>query len=138
VVDSGGHELVTSGGVVSAATISGGTLEIQSGGGVMSSTITFASGGTLVLDDTKFRGKIAGFAVPDTIDLTTVSFASATLGYTGNTLSGTFTVTDSVHTAKLAMLGQYAAGNHLSDDGHGGTLVSDPPVSSGAAIAVPH
>jgi hypothetical protein len=92
-----------------------------------------------VLDSTTFRGKIAGFAIPDTIDLTTVSFASATLGYTGNTLSGTLTVTDGAQTAKLAMLGSYVAANFsLSNDGHGGTLISDPPVSSGAAIAPPH
>jgi len=55
---------------------------------VLSSTIAFAGSGSLVLDDTKFRGKIAGFDSPDeTIDLTTVAFATATLGYNGNTLS---------------------------------------------------
>jgi len=93
----------------------------------------------LVLDDTKFRGKISGFSIPDEIDLTSVSFASATLGYSGNALSGTLTVTDGVHTAKLAMLGQYVAGNfHLSADGHGGTLITDPPVSNGSDFATPH
>ncbi len=129
-----------SGGTLSGVTISGGTLEVASGGGVMSSTITFAGGGELVLDDTKFRGKIAGFNSPaETIDLTTVSVASATtLGYTGNALSGTLTVTDGTHTARLAMLGNYAARDFtLADDGHGGTLVSDPPVSSGS-LAPPH
>ena len=81
-----------------------------------------------MLDDTKFRGKIAGFDLPaETIDLTTVAFASATLGYTGNTLSGTLTVTDGTHTARLAMLGSYVAGNfHLTSDGNGGTRVSSP------------
>src|SRR5207248_729138 len=84
---AGGSVLVQSGGAVSAATLTGGTLEIASGGLVSSSTITFAGSGTLVLDDTKFRGKIAGFDSPDeTIDLTTVTFATATLGYTGNSL----------------------------------------------------
>ena len=40
---------------------------------MLSSTITFAGSGTLMLDDTKFRGKIAGFDSPaETIDLTTV------------------------------------------------------------------
>ena len=101
---------------VSGATLSGGTLEIESGGAAPSSTITFAGSGSLVLYDTKFRGKIAGFDLPaETIDLTTVSFASATLGYTGNALSGTLTVTDGTHTARLAMLGSYVAANfHLA------------------------
>src|SRR5207302_9823902 len=86
VIDTGGSMTVMSGGVLSGATISGGMREIASGGEVMSSTITFAGGGTLVLDSTKFRGKIAGFDAPaETIDLTTVAFATATLGYTGNT-----------------------------------------------------
>ena len=45
---------------------------------MLSSTITFAGGGSLVLDDTKFRGKIAGFDSPaETIDLTTVYIATA-------------------------------------------------------------
>jgi autotransporter passenger strand-loop-strand repeat protein len=139
-IDSGGHLLVSSGGAVSGATLSGGILRIAIGGLASSSTITFDGGGTLVLDDTKFRGKIAGFDSPaETIDLTTVTFASATLGYTGNTLSGTLTVTDGTHTARLAMLGSYVAANfHLADDTHGGTLVFDPPVSSGSSIASPH
>jgi autotransporter passenger strand-loop-strand repeat protein len=105
----GDSALVMSGGMFSGATISGGSLEVASGGLAMSSTVTFSSGGTLVLDDTKFRGKIASFAVPDTIDLLGIAYHSGTttLGYNG-------------------------------DDGHGGTLVSDPPVSSGAGIAPPH
>jgi len=54
-------------------------------------------------------------------------------------LSGTLTVTDGTHTAKLAMLGQYVLGNfHIANDGHGGTLVSDPPVdSSGHQLTQP-
>jgi hypothetical protein len=107
---------------------------------VLSSTITFADSGSLVIDDTKFRGNIAGFDSPDeTIDLKTVAFASATLGYVGNSLSGTLTVTDGTNTARLVMLGNYVAANfHLANDGHGGTRVFDPPVSSGSAIAPPH
>ena len=41
--------------------------------------------------------------------------------------------------ARLAMLGSYAATNfHLATDGNGGTLVSDPPVSSGGPLVPPH
>jgi hypothetical protein len=46
---------------------------------------------------------------------------------------------DGVHTAQLALLGNYALGNfHMADDGNGGTLVSDPPVSSGGQLTQPH
>ncbi len=87
-----------------------------------------------MLDDPKFRGKIAGFNAtdPDAIDLTAIDFSSATLGYSGNTMSGTLTVTDGVHTAKIAMLGDYVLGNfHKADDGQGHTRITDPVVDSG-------
>jgi hypothetical protein len=46
----------------------------------------------------------------------------------GKNLSGTLTVTDGMHTANLTLLGQYAAGQYTSaTDGHGGTLIGDPP-----------
>ena len=91
-----------------------------------------SSGGELVLDDTKFRGKIAGFtgsgatiSDSDAIDLGTVASATATLAYAGTTLSGTLTVTDGTHTAKLAMLGNFAQANfQLGNDGHGDTLIT--------------
>ncbi len=119
LIGNGGLLRVVSGGAISGATLSGGTLQILSGGAVLSSTITFAGSGTLLLDDTKFRGKIAGFdSLAEIIDLKAVSFASATLGYTGNSLSGTLTVTDGTNTARLAMLGSYVAANfHLASDG---------------------
>jgi len=133
IIDSGGYELVMSGGLMSNATISGGTLEIASGGAVASSTITFdtTSSSTLVLDDTKFRGKIAGFtgsgstiANSDAIDLTGVS-DGATLGYVGNALSGTLTVSDGSHTVKLTMLGNFVQSNfNVTDDGGGHALIT--------------
>ena len=76
-------------------------------------------------------GPYASTRVPkgaETIDLTTVAFGSSTtLGYTGNTLSGTLTVTDGSNTARLVMLGNYIAANfHLADDGNGGVGCSIP------------
>ena len=51
--------------------------------------------------------------------------------FTGGTLS----VSDGTHTAALALLGQYVAANfHLSADGHGGTLVIDPPLAGAEAL----
>jgi autotransporter passenger strand-loop-strand repeat protein len=133
-VSSGGYEQVFSGGIVSGATISGGELELASGGTAGSSTVTFAGGGILKLDQsTAFTGLVAGFAIPDQLDLADIAFGSGTtLGFVeaGNNTSGTLTVSDGTHTANILLLGQYAAGNfHLATDGHGGTLVTDPPLA---------
>jgi hypothetical protein len=106
----------------------------------MSSTIEFAGDGSVLqLDSTRFRGKLDGFTLGDTVDLRTIDFSSVTLGYAGDTSSGVLTVTDGTHTAKLAMLGNYTIDNFTSAaDGHGGTLIGDPPVSSGGNLVTPH
>jgi hypothetical protein len=55
--------------------------------------------------------------------------------YSGNTQSGTLTVTDGTHIAHVRLLGNYVAGQfHLSDDGHGGTLVTDPPLNTSVNV----
>jgi hypothetical protein len=102
-----------------------------------------SGGGTLMLDDSvHFGGLVAGFAQPDRLDLADIAFvASGTSATTlswqqltsGSTGSGTLTVTDgtAATTAHITLLGQYAAGNfRIGTDGAGGTLVTDPPVSS--------
>ena len=60
-----------------------------------------------------------------------IAFGSGTtLGYSGNSSSGTLSVTDGSHTANILLLGQYVAGNfNIASDGTGGTLVTDPPVT---------
>ena len=67
-------------------------------------------------------------------------FPTSSATYTSTGVSaGNLTVTDGTHTAQIALLGQYVTANFkLSDDGHGGTLVVDPPVTSGNGIAPPH
>jgi hypothetical protein len=73
---------------------------------------------------------VAGFAVPDVIDFSAVNFATATKIYSGNTSSGTLTVTDGTHSVSLMLLGNYmAASFNLGPEGGGGTgtLVTDPP-----------
>ncbi len=48
-----------------------------------------------------------------------------TLGYTGNSLSGTLSVGDGSHTMKLAMIGNYTVDNfQTANDTHGGTLIT--------------
>jgi autotransporter passenger strand-loop-strand repeat protein len=109
-VNSGGFEIVTAGGTASAATISGGTLELMSGGATGAGPVTFATsgGGILQLDNSQsFGGTVAGFGLPDFLDLRDIAFGSATtLAFTeapGNT-SGTLTVADGTHTANITLL----------------------------------
>jgi len=48
-------------------------------------------------------------------------------------------VTDGTTTAQLHLIGAYTVSSFkTSADGHGGTLITDPPVSSGAGVAPPH
>jgi len=142
VVSSGGTEVVSSGGTLSGATLSGGQLEIVSGGTAGSSTINI-SAGTLILDDSQnFSGSIAGLLTSgvQNVDLADINFATLqTLGYSDSGTSGTLTVTDGTHTALLNMIGAYTVGSFkTSDDGHGGVLLTDPPVSSGVTLGTGH
>jgi autotransporter passenger strand-loop-strand repeat protein len=149
-VSSGGKEWVEAGGAVDGITLAGGEVEIKSGGTAGSSTIVFSDGGLLKLDDAAaFSGTISGFTSGnDSIDLANINFSGATLSYSGaaptevtfgdlaswTSLSGTLTIGDGSHTASLAMLGDYTSGNfHLSDDGHGGTLVTEQDSGLGRA-----
>ena len=60
------------------------------------------------------------------------------MAYSGTAASGTLTVKDSLHTAQLTLIGNYLAATFTSaTDGHGGTLIADPPVSSSQAVAAP-
>ena len=92
----------------------------------------------LVITAAVFAVMVAGFGASDQIDLRDVAFVIATtkkgqqsdLSFTeaASNLSGTLTVNDGTHTANIQLLGQYTAGQFtLASDGHGGTLVSDPP-----------
>ena len=138
IVNSGGLEFVESGATANNTSISGGTVEIASGAAA-TGTVTFlpGAGGTLRLDDAiHYGGLIAGFGLPDQLDLTNISFVSgitsANFVESGGNTSGTLTVTDGTHTAQITLLGQYVTGNfHLQNDGHGGTLVLDPPAIVG-------
>jgi len=126
----------------SAAAAANGNLNISAGAelelfGAYSATATFAStvAGSLKLDSsTQFHGTIAGFGGQDQIDLSDIVFASSpTLGFTENNAgtAGTLTVSDGTHTANLTLLGNYMAASFAkASDGHGGTLVLDPPLSS--------
>lgn len=144
-VGSGGNQIVSSGGVLSGTTtLSGGKLEVQTGGSAGASTVGFAAavGGHLVLDDLQhFAGLIAGFGVPGDIDLVDIALGSNTsmiFTEAGSNLSGTLSVSDGVHIANLTLFGQYVTGQFkAAGDGHGGTLITDPPIATGSGIATP-
>ena len=101
------------------------------------------STGTFTLDDLQaFTGTVAGFAPGTHIDLADIGFGAATtLGYAPNpsATEGVLTASDGTHTAKLALLGQYMASSFVaSSDGHGGTLISDPPQAMQHTLSLPH
>jgi autotransporter passenger strand-loop-strand repeat protein len=137
-VDSGGLDYLVSGGTAVGTTISGGTLEVTSG--ASGGNVTFASGGILQFDSLMaFGGTISGFTLGGAIDLRGLAYTSGTtnLSWTqltsGANASGTLTVSSGAAVETLTLLGQYTAANFsATSDGFGGTLITDPPVSSSA------
>jgi hypothetical protein len=131
------------GGTSGSATIgTGATLELKAAD---SASVTFAgSTGTLRLDHSStFSGKIFKFAGngtlsgSDHIDLRNIKYSSVHDSYS----KGVLTVTDgSGDSAKLNFSGSYSLANFkFANDGSGGTIVYDPPVtpSSGQSPAAP-
>ena len=107
--------------------------------GPSSVNVTFASGatGALILDaSSQFTGTIAGLssvAPFDAIDLADIAFgATTTVVYlASSTNTGTLTVSDGTHTANIALSGQYSPTSFkIASDGHGGTAVVDPALST--------
>ena len=87
----------------------GETLELTS---ASSDAITFtADTGTLKLDNpSSFAGSVAGMSGEDTIDLADIDASKVqTLSYSGDASGGTLRVTDGVHAARIALLGNYLA-----------------------------
>ena len=104
-------------------------------------TFTSASSGELAMARSRnFTGQISGFSRigGSTLDLQDVNFATATLSYSGTTASGTLTVTDGTHTARIRLTGNYiAAGNvfTLAKDAGTGCLVTDTTVHAARSLA---
>ncbi len=90
-----------------------------------------ANTGTLALAQAgSMTGTIAGFTGSDAIDLVNVGTAGVSLNYAAGTGQGTLTVKSGTATAAaLRFAGTYVAANfRFTSDGHGGTLILDPPV----------
>ncbi|MGJ4931283.1 tail fiber protein [Bradyrhizobium sp. HKCCYLS2038] len=107
-----------------------------------SATITFLAGtGELKLDDpASFSGHIAGFtgtapdaAHSDVIDLVGIDFNSSQFIETYDPQSGAFTISDGAHHASF-WFDNFSpqASFKFQSDGHGGTLILDPPKSAAA------
>ena len=109
----------------------GGSVEIE---GPNTPSVTFAgTTGTLKLDQSlAFTGQISGMAGSDAIDLADVSYGFQTqVTYLGNTAGGTLTISDGIHTANIALQGDYLSSTWtLSSDDNGGTVVVDPVASN--------
>jgi hypothetical protein len=87
-------------------------------------------------------GTISGFHLGDAIDLGGLAFnaSSSTLSWTqrtsGANASGTLTVKEGKSSMTLTLVGSYTSGNFsVTSDGHGGTLITDPPITSGRSVA---
>jgi hypothetical protein len=103
----------------------------------VSSTVTLT-----LYDSEAYTGTVAGLSPGNHLDLMDISFgAGSTLGYTANSgnTGGVLSVSDGAHAAKIALLGQYMASSFVAaSDGHGGTLVSDPPETLQHQLSLPH
>jgi autotransporter passenger strand-loop-strand repeat protein len=158
VISSAGREIVVSGGLTFAPTIlSGGWLAVSSGGAVSSGltlaggtaylagamsagqTVSFGVGdaGVLALELlTSFRADIWGLSSTDQkIDLTGFDFsAGETSAWAQSGTSGTLTIVDGAHTARLTLDGTYTTEDfQLSEDARGGTFITDPRAAPAAA-----
>jgi hypothetical protein len=86
-----------------------------------------------------FGGLVAGFGVPDVLNLVDIPFvasgATATTATwmqlaTGASASGSLMVAQATHSATVMLLGTYMTTNfHLQGNGAGGTVVTDPPAA---------
>ena len=114
------------------ATISGSsTLEFSA---ASNDNTSFAAGatGTLKLDHAEnFTGSVSGFGAGDALDLADIAFgANLTVGYSANATGtgGTLSISDTTHSASIALFGQFAAaGFHVGSDAGSGTMVTYTP-----------
>jgi hypothetical protein len=153
-----GTLMVTTGTLAVAGAVTGaGTVRITGGtaafGAAFGENVTFTKGvGVLELADSQgYTGRISGFAntAVTSLDLDDIAFTSGVTKatYSGAAASGTLTVTDGTHTARIKLTGNYTASTFtVASDGHGGTTVVDPakapaaaaPLAAAIAVFGPH
>jgi len=77
-----------------------------------------------------FDGVISGFDLGDEIGPHSLGFDSSSNSRSWGADSGAPGVDKGGNTFNLTLLGQYAAANFNAEDGHVGTLITDPPGSN--------
>jgi len=131
------HQDLNGDGVIGLAVHASAMLELTD---VYSGLVTFSSPtGTLKLDaPSTFNGQIAGFtgdgtlSGSDQIDLGNMTFNnSIQSNSTYNNSTGLLTVANGTTVDLLHFVGSYSLANFkFANDGHGGTIVYDPPVTA--------
>jgi T1SS-143 domain-containing protein len=114
-------------------------------GAASSADVTFAAdaAGRLTLEHAAdFTGTISGFSSDDQIDLANIGYATASLydvTYNASTDLTTLVITDGTSTDTIQFAGNYTVHTtwHFSDDGKGGTLLTDSPVDGSVTSSVP-
>jgi aryl-phospho-beta-D-glucosidase BglC (GH1 family)/20S proteasome alpha/beta subunit len=129
------HQDLNSDGIVGLAVHTGATLELAAAN---SGSVTFVSStGALKLDaPSTFSGEIFGFtgdgtlAGSDQIDLTNLNYNNAIQSHsTYDSSTGLLAVSNGTSEVDLHFSGTYSQANFkFANDGHGGTIVYDPPV----------
>jgi hypothetical protein len=122
------------------ARIGKGALNIAASIGETVIFVTGATGQLRLTDFKDFTGKVSGLSTTgsNTIDLATMAFVSGATKatYSGTTASGVLTVTNGTLAAHVTLLGNYVGHAFAAtSDGHGGTLVRDPPTAFAQAMA---
>ena len=109
-------------------------------GAVASVTFDDATGHLILDDASSSQISVTGFtgdgtlAGSDQIDLKSIDYNSHTFAENYDATKGLLTITDGNKAATLQFNGTYQAANFkFISDGHGGTIVFDPPVTNDAA-----
>lgn len=110
------------------------TLDVNA---VVSQPITFSGvGAELQLDTSTFGGAIAGFAITQKIDLSTIAYDGGTSA-SYDVLTGNLVVSDAYgHMITLKFIGDYSDAHFVaSSDGNGGTIIELAPVDHWTNVA---
>jgi hypothetical protein len=124
-------------------TISGSTELELFGASTANATLAPGDTGTLRLDaSSQFNGTVAALALGNSLDLADIAYVANDIpayAPNGGNTGGTLSVTDGSHIANIALLGQYMASSFVAaGDGHGGTLITDPPLAQPQTLSQPH
>jgi probable HAF family extracellular repeat protein len=128
---------------------SGGNLAISGsqelelfGASAANVTLGANSSGILKLDSSAtFTGTVAGLASGNYLDLVDMPYqgSNAPSYNSSGPNTGTLAVKEGASTINIALLGNYMANSFVaSSDGHGGTVVSEPPLGESQFLTPPH